>query len=140
MTMQATETAAGLNKAAVRRLYDEVINAGRLELAAELVAPDYVGPTGDGGVEGFTATLRDLRRGFPDITFTLEDLVAETDRVAVRWRWEATHAGQFRTFAATGARVTNTGIAIYQLTEGRISRAWVETDRLGALQQIGAFK
>jgi len=139
MTMHATDTTADLNKKAVRRLYEEGINAERLELAAHLIAADYLGPAGDRGVEGFTATLQQLRQGFPDIRFTIEDLVAEGDRVAARWRWEATHTGRFRTYAATGAHVTNTGIAIYQLTDGRIARAWLETDRLGALQQIGAI-
>ena len=128
-----------MNKTIVRRLYEEVINARRFELAADLVAPDYEGPAGDRGIDGCVANVRGLVQGFPDIRFTIEDLVAERDRVVVRWRWEATHAGQFRTYAATGKHVTNSGIAIYQLRDGRVARAWLETDRLGALQQIGAI-
>ena len=98
-----------------------------------------MGPNGERGPAGFAATFQDLRCGFPDITFTIEDLLAERDRVAVRWRWNATHAGQFRSFAATNRHVANTGIAIYELRDGRVTRAWLETDRLGALQQIGAI-
>jgi predicted ester cyclase len=128
-----------MNKAAVRRLYEEIINARQLERTLDLVDEEYEGPAGDRGPAGFQATVRDLLQGFPDIVFTIEDLVAEGDRVAVRWRWKATHAGQFRTFSPTHKRVTNTGIAIYQLRDGRILRSWLETDRLGALQQIGAI-
>jgi len=139
MTTETATSTLEANKATVQRLYEEGINPGRVELMNELVGDEYVGPNGEQGPAGFAVTVQDLRRGFPDITFTIEDLVAEGDRVAVRWRWHATHAGQFRTFAATSRHVTNTGIAIYELRNGRITRAWLETDRLGALQQIGAI-
>ena len=127
-----------MNRVVVRRLYEEVINARRLEQAGQLVHDEYEGPAGDRGPAGFVATVRDLLQGFPDIVFTIEDLVEEGDRVAVRWHWVATHAGRFRTFDATHKRVTNSGIAIYQLRDGKVLRSWLETDRLGALQQIGA--
>jgi steroid delta-isomerase-like uncharacterized protein len=135
MTVVTTDT----NKATVRRIYADLINARRFELAGELVDADYAGPTGDRGTDGFVANVRDLVQGFPDIKFAIEDLVAEGDRVAARWIWEATHGGQFRAYAATGKHVTNSGIVIYQLRDGRIVRSWLETDRLGALQQIGAI-
>jgi len=138
MTTQTGEAQTDMNRAMVRHLYEACINQGRLDLLNEIIGEDYVGPAGDRGPAGFSATLADLRDAFPDITFTIEDVVAEPHKVAVRWRWQATHAGQFRTFAATGRAVTNTGIAIYEVRDGRIVRAWLETDRLGALQQIGA--
>jgi len=139
MTTETATSTLEANKATVQRLYEESINSGRVELMEELVGVEYVGPNGERGPAGFASTVQDLRRGFPDITFAIEDLVAERDRVAVRWRWSATHAGPFRTFAATNRHVTNTGIAIYELRDGRVTRAWLETDRLGALQQIGAI-
>ena len=70
--------------------------------------------------------------------FTIEDLIAEGDRVVVRWRWRATHAGTFNGHPATGKAVSNTGTVIYQLAGDKIVRAWLEADRLGVLQQIGA--
>jgi len=76
------------------------------------------------------------RRG--DVRFTIEDLIAEGDRVVVRWRWRATHAGTFNGHPATGKAVSNTGTVIYQLAGDKIVRAWLEADRLGVLQQIGA--
>jgi steroid delta-isomerase-like uncharacterized protein len=123
----------------IRRLYEDCINTGRLELLTALVADDYMGPTGEKGPSGFAETIAALRSAFPDIRFTVEDVIAEGRRVAIRWAWRGTHLGQFRTFAPTGKTLTNTGIAIYEITDGRISRAWLETDRLGALQQMGVI-
>jgi steroid delta-isomerase-like uncharacterized protein len=79
------------------------------------------------------------RTGFPDIQFSIEQLIAEADRVAIRWTWQATHTGAFRGIPPTGKHVTNSGIAIYQLADHKIVRNWVETDRLGALQQLGTI-
>jgi predicted ester cyclase len=69
---------------------------------------------------------------------TVEDLIAEGDRVAVRTRWQATHTGAFRGIPPTGKRITNTSITIYQLADHKLVHAWIETDRLGTLQQMGA--
>lgn len=126
------------NKEVVRRIYEEAINTGRLELLDELVADAYEAPDGAKGAAAFGANVAELRAGFPDIRFTVEDLIGEGDRVAVRWSWIATHRGTFRRIAPTGKRITNSGIAIYQLRDGKIVRSWLETDRLGALQQMDA--
>jgi predicted ester cyclase len=134
-----TPTTTDTNKQIVRTLYEDCINPGRLERISALVADDYVGPQGDHGPAGFAANVAGLRTGFPDIHFTIDDLVAEGDRVSVRWTWHATHTGPFRGVAPTGKPVTNTGIAIYQLVSRKIVANWLETDRLGALQQIGVF-
>lgn len=120
------------NKEVVRRVYEECINPGRLDALDALVSESY-----DGGVAAFRANIAELRAGFPDIRFTVEDLVADEDRVAVRWTWVATHDGTFRGIAPTHKRVTNSGIVIYRLRAGRIVASWIETDRLGALQQLG---
>jgi predicted ester cyclase len=120
------------NKRLVRGIYEEAINTGRLELLETRLAPDLHA--------SFRANVEELRTGFPDILFTVEDLVAEGDRVVVRWRWTATHAGPFRQHPPTGRKVENTGIVIYQLRDGKAVRAWLEIDRLGVLQQMGAVK
>lgn len=134
---------ADTNKQVIRRLYEDCINPGRLDVLAELVSDDYVGPRGERGAAGFATTVAGLRAGFPDIHFTLDDLVADADRVTVRWTWHATHTGTFVSpagrFAATGKSISNTAIAIYQLTDHKIVHAWLESDRLGVLQQIGAL-
>jgi predicted ester cyclase len=132
--------ATDANKRIVRSIYEDYINPGQLDQLATLVAPDYVAPqTGDHGQAAFVANIRELRAGFPDIHFTIDDLVAEGDRVAIRWSWRATHTGPFRHLPPSGRAITNTGMAVYQLAAGKVTHSWVETDRLGALQQMGAL-
>jgi predicted ester cyclase len=127
------------NKQVVRRIYEECINGHKLELLPELVSADYLGAQDGRGPSAFRSNIEELQTGFPDIRFTLHDLIAEGDRVAVRWTWKATHTGRFRSWAPSGRRVANSGIAIYELEQGKVVRVWLETDRLGALQQIGAI-
>jgi len=133
------------NKEVVRRIFEDSINSGKLELLNQLIAEDYVGQ-GAGppsGRSAFAATMQALREGFPDIHYRLEDLVAEGDKVAVRWQWKGTHRGTFRgpagVFAPTGKAVSNDGMAIFQLKEGKVVRSWLSTDRLGFLQEVGGL-
>ena len=125
------------NKQTIRRLYEECINGRRLELLPALVGDDFVGANGEKGASGFAGTIGDLRTGFPDIRFDLEDVIAEGDRVTVRWTWQGTHEGPFRGLAPSLKPVTTAGIAIYQIRDDKIVRSWLQTDRLGVLQQIG---
>jgi predicted ester cyclase len=125
------------NAALVRRLYEECINRDQLSRVNELVAPEYIGPRGERGPDGFVTALTALRRGFPDIHFTLHDVISDGDKVAVRWTWRGTHQGSFAGLEPTGKRVDNTGIAVYAIRDGKIVQAWIETDRLGILQAMG---
>jgi len=125
------------NKHVVRRIYEACINLGQLDHLSDLISEDYEGPQGQRGVAGYRSTIVGLRAGFPDVHFTLEDVFAEGDKVAVRWRWEGTHSGQFQAFAPTHRRATNSAIAIYRLKDGKVIRNWLEVDRLGVLQQLG---
>ena len=125
------------NKRSVQRLF-ETFNQGDLTPVDQLVGPDYVGAQGDRGPAGFRAVVLGLRTAFPDLHYTVDELVAEEDRVAVRWHWTGTHQGPFRTFAATGRSVSNSGAGIFRVLEGKIVAATLETDRLGFLEQIGA--
>jgi steroid delta-isomerase-like uncharacterized protein len=125
------------HKQAVRRIYDEAVNAGRAEVLADLVSPEFTGPDGSRGPAAFAANVAALRAGFPDIRFAIEQVVAEGGRVAVRWTWTGTHTGTFRGFAATGKAVHDTGLVLYTFADGKVVDAVIETDRLGVLQQIG---
>ena len=125
------------NKRNVRRLF-ETFNQGDLGPVDELVGPEYVGAQGDRGPAGFKAVVIGLRAAFPDIHYAIDEMVAEGDRVAVRWHWTGTHEAAFRGFQATGKAVTNTGTGIFRCREGKIVAAALETDRLGFLEQIGA--
>ena len=125
------------NKRIVGRLF-ETFNQGDLAVVDEIVGPECVGAQGDKGPAGFKAVITGLRSAFPDLRYTLDDLVAEGDAVAVRWHWTGTHKGPFRAFPPTGKAVTNTGAGIFHVKDGKIVAATLETDRLGFLEQIGA--
>jgi len=127
------------NKRHVEKLFDDCFSRGELSLLEELVSPDYVNAQGERGPAGFRGITVGLRTAFPDIHYTLDDLVAESDKVAVRWHWSGTHRGQFRTFPPTGKAVTNAGSGIFRFKDGKIVAAAIDTDRLGFLQQIGVI-
>jgi len=119
--MSMTDQAREQNKRDVGKLF-ETFNQGDLGLVDELVKTVVVG----------------LRSAFPDLHYTLDDVVAEGDQVAVRWHWTGTHKGPFRAFPATGKAVSNTGAGIFRFKDGKNVAASLETDRLGFLEQIGA--
>jgi steroid delta-isomerase-like uncharacterized protein len=131
--MQATEA----NKETVRRLYEEIINNEQVALLTEIIDQDFSGAGIGKGSSGFAQTVSELRQGFPDIHFTIKDMVAEGDKVVVRWSWTGTHNGPFKGIPASGKFITNDANVIYQFREGKIIHSWIQSDRLGVLQQIG---
>ena len=129
------------NQAAVRRLYEECLNCGNYQAANELISPRYISPGAGGGAgpEGFKANAEHLRAAFPDVKFTLQNLVARGDQVALYWTWEATHGGTFANIPPTGRRVQQEGMVMYRFADGKAVEAKVVFDRLGVLQQLGAL-
>jgi steroid delta-isomerase-like uncharacterized protein len=128
---------AHAHKTLIRRLFVECINEGHWEMADQLISADFVNAEGGTGPDGFRASVTPLRRAFPDIRFTIHDLVAEGDRVAVRWTWEGTHRAAFAGVPATGKRIVLHGNVIYRIRDGMIAEAWAQPDRLGMLEQLG---
>jgi steroid delta-isomerase-like uncharacterized protein len=131
------------NKAVFRRYFEEVLNTGNLDLVDELIARTYVShyPTGydfGGGPEGVKQIVTAVRAGFPDVHFTIEDLIAEGDKVVGRWTFRGTHQGDFMGILPTGKKVSVMGIAIYRVARGKIAEAWVAWDAMGLMQQLGA--
>jgi steroid delta-isomerase-like uncharacterized protein len=126
------------NREIVRKLYEDCVNTGNLALLPTLVANDYVGPNGDKGPAGYEQIVTALRNGFPDIHFTIEELLTDGDKVVVRWSWRGTHTGSFRGFPPSKKAISTTGIVVYQLRDDKIVHSWLESDRLGVLVQIGA--
>ena len=119
------------NKAIVRREQEELWNhSGNLDAADELFVPDYV--------EAAKQEAADFRRGFPDVVSTIEDLIAEGDKVVARWRARATHQGEYMGIPPTGKEVEFTGISVYRIEAGKIAQSWNEEDELGLMRQIGA--
>jgi predicted ester cyclase len=129
------------NKAALRRLYAEAINKGNLAILNEVMAPDYV-YHGVGGVElkgpgGFGQYVAMLRTAFPDLQFTLVNVIAEGDYAAHRFTLTGTHKGDLRGIAPTGKRVTATGNVLSRFAGGKEAEAWMEYDTLALYQQLG---
>lgn len=118
------------NKALLRRYYQEVLNQGNLSAIDELFAPDLV--------ESFKQAVTMSRSAFPDLRVTIEDQIAEGDRVATRWTAQGTHKGPFLGVPPTNKPVTVTAIHIHQVVDGRIVKLWEEINLLGVMQQLGA--
>ncbi len=132
------------NKAGARAVFD-AWSTGALERLDELVAADVVhhdpyDPYGAEGLAGMKRTIELNRGALADMRLTVEDQVAEGDRVVTRWRGEMTHTGDLGGVAATGRRVTITGITIDRFEDGKIVEAWRSMDTLGLLRAIGALE
>jgi len=134
------------NKAIVRRWYDEFWNAEKLEVADELLHPDYVFAEGYGAgapsVEGIKEANTFWHRVLPDIHFIIDDIIAEGDTVVVRWTARGTHQGdwemQLGTIAASGQATTTPGTSSFYLRDGKIIRDANHIDFVSLLQQMGA--
>jgi steroid delta-isomerase-like uncharacterized protein len=135
-TMEVNKSADS-NKAIIRKLYEEILNKGKLELLNQIVADEFIGPHGMKGPAGFASTVKPVILAFPDIKWNVEDIFAEGDEVVVRWSWVGTNKGSFDGFPATDKEVTHHAIQIFQLNGGKITQAWMQSDRLGFYQQIG---
>jgi len=128
------------NKAVVRRLFEEVINPGKLERAEELIRADFVehgGAPGQApGLEGFKQVNTMLRVAFPDLRLTVEEMVAEGDRVSVRFTARGTHRGEFWGVPPTGNPVAWEVISIVRVAGGKIAERWSQSDVASLRQQL----
>jgi steroid delta-isomerase-like uncharacterized protein len=132
------------NKAVARRAFEDHFNTGNLDLGEEIFTPDYVNhdpslPDFGSGPEAANQAVRLYRNAFPDARITVEDQVAEGDKVATRWSARGTHQGELTGVGPTGNRVEITGITISRIEGGKIAEDWINYDALGMLQQIGAI-
>jgi steroid delta-isomerase-like uncharacterized protein len=131
-----------VNKNVVRRLFEEVWNKGNLPVTDELFAPNYahhdtstpdVGRGPDG--EKKRATL--YRTAFPDLRFTVEDIIADGETVMARWSCRGTHKGDLSGIAPTGKQFTISGISIARFANGKMTEGWVNWEALSLMQQLG---
>lgn len=135
------ESGPDANKALVRRFFEEVWSTGDLSLRDEFLAADYRGHMA--GAEqaidrnGWTGWFLGFRTAFPDAQFTIEDMIAEGDRVAARLTMRGTHLGPLNGASATGRAVVVTGMSIERVENGRIVEGWNQNDALGLLGQLG---
>jgi len=128
------------NKALTRRIYDQVLNDRRLEEIDELVVAAYDEhdplPDQREGRDGLKDRVRILVEGLAP-TFTVEDIVAEGDRVVVRWTNSGRHVGDFLGMPPTGHSYAIAGIDIYRIEDGQLAEHWHVIDQLAMLQQLG---
>lgn len=125
------------NKAIVRRYFEEVCDAGRLEIADELFTDDFGAPGKIRGPEAAKRAAQGLRDAFPDIRFEIDDLVAEGDRVVAKVTYTGTHGGPFLGVAATGRRIRFTGVELAVFHGGRIAaEAWHVIDHADIFRQL----
>ena len=128
------------NKAKVRRIIEEVWNGGNLAVLDELVAPNCVFhdlSTTFRGPEGIKRYVMMYRMAFPAVHFTIDDLIAEGERVVIRWTVTGTHKGELQGIAPTGKYVRVTGIVISRFAKGKVEEDWINFDALGMMQQLG---
>ena len=133
------------NKAHVRRIYLELFNQGKLEVADQCLAPDAVDHEPTPGFEGLPvpealkALTQALRAAFPDLRFEINDLIAEGDKVAAYVTMRGTHLGEFMGVPATGKSVEYDIIDIIRLQDGMCTEHWGVDDQLGLLKQLGVI-
>ena len=131
------------NATVVREFVEEVINRGRMDAAAEFVWEDVIEQVpmpGQGpGLEGLKDILLGMRSAFPDIDFSIQEQIAEGDKVVSRFEWTGTHQEAFLGVPASGRPVRVWGIVIDRLEDGRIKDTRIIMDTLGLMMQLGAI-
>jgi predicted ester cyclase len=133
------------NKALVGRFFEEVLLGGNFTLADELFAATHLNhfpgnPVGlPPGLEGFKQLIAMYRAAFPDLHATIEDQIAEGDKVVTRARASGTNTGSLFGMPATGKFATVISIQIDRIADGKIVESWANFDQLGMLQQLGLF-
>jgi len=130
------------NKALVERFYDQVWNAGNVDVVAEVFAEDYVRhdlrpSEAPPGPEGQAKIAADFRTAFPDLLMELDLILAEADLVAARWTTEGTNTGPWAGRPPTGKRARFSGVNIFRIEGGQVVELWNHRDDLGLMQQTG---
>jgi steroid delta-isomerase-like uncharacterized protein len=130
------------NKALFRRVMEEVFNRGTISLVDELIAPDFVEheeppPGMSAGREGVKQLATMLHTAFPDITASIDDIIAEGDKVVARSTWSGTHKGEFMGIPPTDKSVSFGVFDIVRISEGKFVEHWGLMDSLSMMQQLG---
>jgi len=136
------------NKVVVTRFFDEILNRQRPDAIAELVDAAIVVhhpllDGGRGGIQDVARLMEHFAMAFPDLAYTVDDLVSGGDRIAARWTAHGTHRGVFKgpeDVPPSGRGIEVPGIDLFAIANGKIVETWVSSDLLGLMQQIGAFE
>jgi steroid delta-isomerase-like uncharacterized protein len=133
---------AAANKAIVSRIWEEIWNRGALDVVDAVIAPDYVGhiPAMPGPVLGaaaFKQMIVAYRTAYPDVHLTVDDLLADGDKVVARWTTRGTNTGSLMGMPATGRHIELPGISIFRIVNGQVVEEWEGFDSLGMMLQLG---
>jgi steroid delta-isomerase-like uncharacterized protein len=130
------------NKAIVKRIVQEIWNGGNLDLADELIAPDYVdnvsGTGSQVGPNGFKEAVNGVRDAFPDFVITINDMIAEDDKVVLVWTFIGTHKGELMGIEPTDKLIEFDGIYLYRFKEGNLVERSGKRDMFKLMSQLGA--
>ena len=137
-----TDQIAAANKELARRFYKEVYGDWNMALVDEVLSPGFTSHDwpndGRTGPQAFREYYAAIRSAVPDARYDVDDLIAEGDKVVVRWTLLGTHQGDFGGIAPTGLPIALKGIAIYRVADGKLMERWVVSDLHGMLEEIGA--
>jgi steroid delta-isomerase-like uncharacterized protein len=129
------------NKAIARRIFEEVGSQGNFAVIDEAVSPNFVYRTSAfpefHGPGGFKEFFTEHRKTLPDIHYTVEDMIAEGDKVVARWTATGTHKGDMMGIPPTGKQATVTGITTFRFANGKMVEGLTTWDALGMMQQLG---
>jgi steroid delta-isomerase-like uncharacterized protein len=129
------------NKTLARRWFEDLFSRGNLDAANEILSAEFVDHLtheDERGLEELKHYVGIYRNAFPDIQDIVEDIVAEGDKVVVRWMSSGTHQGEFMGVAPTGRHVTFTGMRLFRIADNKIVESWVNIDERGLQEQLGA--
>lgn len=133
------------NKQIIRHFYTEAFEKGNLDVLDELLTDDFVAhapaePGHDAETQDASRLKEEIARNraaFPDLSFTIQEMIAEGDKVAIRWTAEGTHKGKLMDMPPTGKEITLNGMNFLHLRDGKIAEDWVIWDSMGMMQQLG---
>jgi len=142
MSSSSQNTQPTDNRQIVQRFMDECWNQGNLNTVMELVANDCryhdpVFPSLTSGAENIKNHIQTCRSGFPDLTFTTDDTIAERNEVVHHWTGTGTHNGQFLGMPATNKRASVTGTSIYRIEGSKIVEVWSNWNLMSLMEQLG---
>ena len=130
------------NKALGRRMIEAVWNDQDYAVVDAHIPSDFIAhssPDDIHGPEGYKQFFSMIHQAFPDIHFTVEDVIAEADQVVMRWRVRGTHRGEFMGIPATGRKVAMTGMTIGRMAGNKVIEGWTNWDLFALMQQLGVL-
>jgi len=126
------------NKAIVRNYLNEIVNKGNMAAFDSYISEDVVFNNAKGFKQQYPARMQTIRRAFSDYELTIEDQIAEGEKVVTRVTFRGTHQGQFNGVAPTGRKVQWSGLAMDRIADGKVVEMWHVQNTTELLQQIGA--